>query len=611
MRVLNLAALAAPCLLAGVFFEIAQRRVIFSDDHPVFLFRLISLKENFPFIPFFNPLWNGGIDARDFFATGALNVYIPFWPLIRFFDVTTVYNYIVIAVLFFLGPAATYFAARLERVPSPAPAIAALLHLSVSLLWYRWGLKYGTMGFVTAASLAPLNIILAAHILSSDRHLSRRLLLLGLVTFSLMVSWSLAGLVLVPAIVGGLLLIKRIWRKRGIAALVIALLAINLPWMALFWSVSNVGKFVKAEKPAAALSSAAAESAPVAEPRAFRHKAKGFDLKETRKVLKESAISLNPLILAFAVPGIFLLRRSTRSLLIFTGMWLVFLGGVCVPLKPQLELDRMLLILGLLGTIPASAALTALFERAAGASRGILPRALGALAGGFLLTSPFLVSGILRNRTLEHFFFAEPVVTEMADAIARYGGPGRILYSGFVLHELSNGHLAPLVYSSGKPLIASSYAHDKWRYEQVFPKYFIERKDEGIRRYLDLYNVTAVFAHERVWREYFKKKPDEFVEKWRGGRFVLFERRVSSPTFFLEGGGEIIEQQSSVVKLRVSTPDAVIKFNYFPFVRVEGCTVAPAEIEGGLRFIRLSGCPTGIDLELRSVGPLTRFLKHE
>ena len=124
--------------------------------------------------------------------------------------------------------------------------------------------------------------------------------------------------------------------------------------------------------------------------------------------MRESAISMNPLILAFAVPGLFLLTRSTRTLLFFTGGWLVFLGSVCVPLKPQLELDRMLLVLGLLGTIPASVALVALFERTGGVPRGILPRAVGALAGGFLLTSPFLVSSILRNRTLEHYFFAEP-----------------------------------------------------------------------------------------------------------------------------------------------------------------------------------------------------------
>lgn len=616
MRVINLYALIAPVVLAATFLEVAAGRTIFSDDHPVFLFRLISLKENFPLIPFYNPLWNGGIDARDFFATGALNVFIPFWPLIRFFDVTTIYNHIVIGVLFFLGPAATYLAVRLERLPSPAAAIAVILHLSMSLLWYRWGLKYGTMGFVTAASLAPLNVILAAHILSAERELSRRLIILAIFTFSLMVCWSLAGLVLLPAIIGGMVFIRRVWRKRGIPFLVIALLMINVPWMVLFWSVSNVGNFVQAEKKNVVVhtaekeTSASATPRPV-EPRAFRHQAKGFDVKESLKVMRESAISMNPLILAFAVPGLFLLTRSTRTLLFFTGGWLVFLGSVCVPLKPQLELDRMLLVLGLLGTIPASVALVALFERAGGVPRGILPRAVGALAGGFLLTSPFLVSSILRNRTLEHYFFAEPIVAAMATAIERYGGAGRVLYSGFVLHELSDGHLAPLVYSSGKPLIASSYAHDKWRYEQVFPKYFIERKDEGIRRYLDLYNVTAVFAHERMWREYFKARPTEYVEVWREGRFTLFQRQQLSTSYFLEGAGEVVTQRSNAVVFRLTTPDAVMKFNYFPFVEVSGCSVSPAEVDGGIRFIKLSGCPLGTELTLKSVGPLTRLVHHE
>lgn len=623
LGVLNLVALLAPLGIAITFFNVADGRLIFSDDHPVFLFRLISLKENFPFIPFYNPLWNGGIDARDFFATGALNVFLPFWPIIRLFDVTAVYNYIVVGVVFILGPAATFLAARLERSPKqpngPSPAIAALLHLTVSLLWFRWGLKYGTMGFVTAASLVPLNIVLAGIILSPDRPLSRRLMWLSLITMSLMLCWSLAGLVFIPCIVLALCLVRRLWRKENVIRLAILLLVINLPWMALFWSVSNVGRFVHAEKKVQAVAPATTDgavaatktSAPPPEPRAFRGKAKGVSLKESLKVLRESAVSTNPLLLAFAIPGLFLLGKRNRLVFGVTAVWLLTLGAIAAPMKPQLELDRMLLMLALLGAIPASLAITALFERAAGPGRGIVPRALAALTGGFLLTGPFIVSGVLHNRTVEHFHFAEPIVAEMSSAITQFGGAGRVLYSGFVLHELSNGHLAPLVYMTGKPLIASSYAHDKWRYEQVFPASFIGAKDPGIRRYLDLYNVSAVFAHERAWRDYFRARPTEFDEVWRGDRFSLFTRLGVTPTYLLEGSGEVLAQRSNGVVFRLATPDAVLKFNYFPFLRADGCTVTPAPIEGGLTFVRLSGCPTDRELTLQSVDPITRFVRHE
>ncbi len=621
----KLVGLLAPLLIGLTFIHVADGRLIFSDDHPVFLFRLISLKENFPFIPFYNPLWNGGIDARDFFATGALNVFLPFWPIIRLFEVSSVYNYIVAAIVFIIGPAATYLAARLERTNGAAPqttlspAIAALLHLTVSLLWFRWGLKYGTMGFVTAASLVPLNIVLTGIVFSTDRPLTRRLMWLTVTTMSLMVCWSLAGIVFIPCIVLAVCLVRRLWRKENIVRLAILLLVINLPWMALFWSVSNVGRFVHAEKKAPVVATGEVGTAVAkptgnatpAEPRAFRGKAKSFSAKESLKVLRESAVSMNPLLLAFAIPGLFLLRKPNRLLFSVTAVWLVGLGAIGAPMKPQLELDRMLLILGLIAAIPSSLAITALFERAAGPTRGLLPRALGALTGGFLLTGPFVVSGVIHNRTVEQYHFADPSVTEMRDAIVTYGGSGRVLYSGFVLHEFSNGHLAPLVYMTGRPLIASSYAHDKWRYEQVFPAPFLAEKDTGIRRYLDLYNVTAVFAHERVWRDYFRARPTEFTEVWRGGRFALFTRANITPTYLLEGTGEVLTQHSNRVVFRLTTPAAVLKFNYFPFARVDGCTVTPAPVDGGLTFIRVSGCPTDRELTLQSVDPITRFVRHE
>jgi hypothetical protein len=52
------------------------------DDHAMFIFRLKLLRENFPSIPFWSPLWNAGFDARDFFATGALNVFLLAAPLV-------------------------------------------------------------------------------------------------------------------------------------------------------------------------------------------------------------------------------------------------------------------------------------------------------------------------------------------------------------------------------------------------------------------------------------------------------------------------------------------------------------------------------------------------
>jgi hypothetical protein len=611
--VVRCAAFLTPFFLAWCFTDAAAGRVIFSDDHPVFQFRLESLKQNFPSIPFFNPLWNGGFDARDFFATGALNVFVPFSPLLALFDVASVYNIIVIAIVFFLGPIASYGAARLERYAAPAPAIAAILHVTVSLLWYRWALKYGTLGFVVSASLLPLNLALTHLIFSRGRELTRPLMLLAAVSFSLMICWSLAGIVFVPCVLLAAVMAPRLLRKKNVPLLAGLLLGINLPWIALFWSVSNVGSFVQAEKPRLAASAPSAEAATTntPAPRTFRHKSTGFDAKTSLKSLRESAISTHPLVLLFALPGFFLLRRESRLIFGVVALWLLGLGTFGVSLKPQLELDRMLLMLAIIGCLPTGLALAALFERGSGPGRGIIPRGLAALAGGFLLAGPFVVSGILANRSVEHYHFADSTVRETAAAITRHGGTGRTLFSGFVLHEFSQGHLAPLVYATNKPLMASSYVHDKWRYEQIFPAHFIAQKDTGIRRYLDLYNVTAVFAHEPFWRDYWRNRPNEFTEVWRGGRFVLFERTTITPSYFHEGAGAIVAQTSNSVRFTLSTPDAVLRFNYFPFLRVAGCTISPAPIEGPVVFVKVTGCPVGPELELKSVGPITRFWRHE
>ncbi len=51
-------------LIAGLFLALADGRLLLSDDHPSFLYRLHLLKEHFPAIPFYNPQWNAGYSAR-------------------------------------------------------------------------------------------------------------------------------------------------------------------------------------------------------------------------------------------------------------------------------------------------------------------------------------------------------------------------------------------------------------------------------------------------------------------------------------------------------------------------------------------------------------------
>ena len=152
----SLCALSLLALLVVCFLVEANGRLITSDDHLTFLHRLQLLKSNFPNIPNYDPLWNGGYDQRYYFATGALAFYFICWPLIAFFEPITVYNFCVILVGIILPFASVYLAARTLKCSVNASWIAAILSLAPCAEWYRWILQYGTMGFITSSARLPL-----------------------------------------------------------------------------------------------------------------------------------------------------------------------------------------------------------------------------------------------------------------------------------------------------------------------------------------------------------------------------------------------------------------------------------------------------------------------
>lgn len=592
-------------MLSWIFLDSASGRALFSDDNATFIYRLTLLKENFPFIPFYYPLWNAGLDARDFFATGALNVFLIFSPLLYSFPVDKVYNLVVAGVLFVLAPLCTMAAARLARFPWRTAAIAASISLAPSLLWFRWGLKYGTLGFVTSAALFPLVYSLGCLIVDRFETLSWSKSLLFLVTFSLMLLWTPTGLATLPLIGLAFFRLPSLLKKPGILKLTAAIVALNLPWVVLFWAVSDVSKFIQSEQQAMhAEDSPAVQVEASGEMKQFKHRVEGFNLQRSLKRLREAAVSTHPLILLFLVPGLLLLPVSHRLGYTLGVGWLIFLGTVVAAMKPQLEFDRMLLMLALLGCTPAAAALNQLFEQ----SRKGLSCFLGAaLAGGFLLTTPFSAASVVSNRSLEHFVYASDIVRNLAAAIREHGGNGRTIFSGFVLHDLSGGHVAPLSFMTERPLIASSPFHNLWRYKEAFSQEALANGAEGIRRYLDLFNVSSVITHTQKWREFFKSRPDEYEQVWQEDRFRIFKRTNHNGSYFLEGAGEVLEQGPSFIRIRADSPQAVIKFRWYPFLKSSSCILSERVVADDIRFIELSGCQPGQEVRIESGSPFERI----
>lgn len=598
--------IAASALCIVCFLVETQGRLLYTDDHSTFFYRLSLLKNNFPRIPFYNPLWNGGIDARDFFASGSLNIFLIFSPVIYLFNLATSYNLIIATLLFVLVPLSLYLAARIEGISRLGGSLAATVGLSTSLLWYRWALKYGTLGFLTATMLLPLNLALARRLITAES-VTWRGTVPFIVSFSLMLFWTPSGLVFLPIIGLTLLSARRLIKNKALLATAVALVLLNLPWITLFWSVSKVSSFVQAEKAPASITvheeGAEVEAAPVTKARHFRHRGGSPDLRKSLHILRDSAVTIHPLILFFGLPGICLLGRRSKLFFALTSAWLLFLGTVMVPIKPQLELDRMLLILAMVLSLPTGAVLDVLVTEGEKSSS---PRtALIAMALSFLLVGPLITGSILRNRSVEQYRVTSSEVTEIEEAILSHGGAGRVLFSGCVVHELNEGHLAPLVLRTNHPLMASSFVHNLWHYTQIFPYEYIERQEAGIEEYLDLYNVTAVFAHEPEWRRYFSERSDSYQEVWRGEKFILY-RRKSTPTYLLHGEGEVKQSENKVIVVPKSDR-VVLKFNYLPFLRASGCRIAPHTLSESVTFIELTHCPINTSVEIEADIPWKRI----
>ncbi len=583
--------LSALGLLATILIA-TQDRLIFSDDHPVFLQRLILLKENFPWIPFYNPLWNAGIDQRDFFATGALGVFFVLAPLVYALDVTQYYSLLIALLLFIIVPASTAYAAYRYQRSSVLSSIAIVLTLSNSLLWYRWALKYGTVGFLLSSSLVPLVLILANQFLDRNARFSIKDGMLLVAFTTVMLFWSPTALIFAPLGLLGIVRLPHILKTKNKLITTCLLLLINVAWMSIFVSVSRVGNYVGNETTASRRVAYTETITDQNQPILIRFKSTSA---AALKAFRDWASAENPLILMLCLPGILLLTSPLRRTLGVTFAWTLLLGSFGSVYLPQLELDRMLLIGGLIAVVPVSLALQSIIENFFICS-GLL-RILSALTLGFLFASPFATATILINRSVEHYDIARPIVGELAQAIKEYGGTGRTVFSGFILHELSGGHIAPLVFWSGKQIVASSHVHDKWQYTNVVPESFSKRGDSGIEEFLDLMNASAIVAHEKNWIKFFHDRPEKYQERWHQDRFFIFERKQLSASFFIQGTGTISEVRSNGIRLSVQSPEAVLKYRFYPFLRSSACQISSHQVNE-LSFIKLSGCPINTPIDV-------------
>ncbi len=604
------------CALIWTFFAASGGELLVSDDHAMFLFRLKLLKENFPLIPFWSPLWNAGFDARDFFATGALNAFLIASPIVYLFEIERSYNAIVSLLLWGVVPGASYLACRMSGGSRAASAAAGALSISVSLIWYRWALKYGTIGFITSAGLFPLAVALWNRFLESASPRWRDCIFTAIVS-TLMFLWSPSTLALAPMGLFGVLCLPRIIRSPRHIITLALIVALNLPWVAIMWKVSNVGSFLNAEgsgAPSAQQAGGAPEASQRPEPLAdaargwtqdFRHKTGSLNIRRAMRELHTQASAMNPLLLVFGIPALLMLSPRRRAVYGLLVGWLVALGTLGVSIKPQLELDRMGLMAGTALATPVALFLAGLFS-AAGASRWL--RGAAIVSGAFLLASPLAASSVVANQSSERYRFQNEEMRTVTRILAERTGAGRGFFTGCVLHEMSGGHLAPMALWANAPLVASSYAHNIWQYQQPVPKSFLDRGNAGVLEYLDLMNASVVLAHEPTWISFCNSLKDDFEMIHRDETFAVYSRPRFKPNFALEGSLSGLSMATNSVTFTPESERVVLKFRHFPFLASSQCALRPIQVAPEVALIELSGCSVGEPVTITSVSPLERLL---
>jgi hypothetical protein len=610
--ILGLLALFVIVAAFAGFSSASAGRTIFSDDHPAFLYRLHQLKESFPLIPFYNPSWNGGVEAREFFPSGALGLFLLWFPLIYFFDLWSNYNLIVTGTLFLLVPVLIATATFLQSRSITASLVAGIVGVTASALWYRWALSYGTLPFLLSMAALPVVVSACRSVVVVDECFTWGTALLLFASGSLAIFWPLSGVVLIP-LLGGVLLyvILRRYRKRPqhgdylFYCTVAALFIVHLPWILIFASASKIFAFVSLIPDTGSSSQAATHAVHAASFNA-PHLQKHGILYGSVILAREFLRSMNPLLLLLVIPAV---ARSATPVRMLTGCVVVCSIGLAVLgpiLKPQLELQRFWFLAAMV-SIPVVA------ERIADAfARSTRVTSLHTFSStvvlSLLLLAPHWLSRIVTNESDNRFYFEQPVVKELAAAIDASAGSGRAVFSGFVLHELNNGHLAPLPILTKVPLVASSYQHDKWRYTESIPPEFIRAGAPGVTKYLDYVNATVVLAHHPYWKKWFRQHKDGYSEIGVVAPFVVFRRIGFVPSYFESGSGEILEQSYTGVRIIPATESVTLRFNYLPLLVASSCQISPKMIEPSLTLIHLSKCTPGEVVTISMKSPVARLL---
>lgn len=610
------AVLLLQLFLAMIFFESLNGRMLFSDDHPSFLYRFQMLRHHFPYVPFYNAGWNAGYIAREFFPSGILNVaflslpflLLPGWD--TFALGSLYYNLVLIWMYVLIIPWGIYASSRVFSFSVRTSSLAAILSLAPSMIFFEWLLKYGTLGFVASAGLAPLAIALSYRLALDERQPGWRDVLFLLVIGSLSLCWSLTFLALLPVTLLALLYRKTVFqrnRRKFIVLFVLLFVLCNASWIYLFFKESRVASFLSTNTLPGSTDTTFhreledEDGAAAADATSVERTAPS-PLRSSLLAFRAQVVKVNPVLIFLWIPGLLWVRN--RRVAVVLGMsigWLLIVSAFGESLKPQLELRRFILPASYLMAILAAETSVQLLDRYFRQSVeavGLLRRGVSMLAAavlcGMIALTPLTATQAYANRSDERFKAAPKYFEELADAIKTYGGSGRNFILGFILHDFGatdyqfqdGGHVAPLVSYSGQPMYAFDYYHYRWSSVDPIPLQFRTRGAEGIEEFLDLMNVTSVITFRREWADYCQAHPERYKQVEMFNRFRLFTRVGPQSGYFQSGKGSL-EVLPDSLRVTAASDEVGLKFRYYDSLVVVPETAA--SLSGEMEFVEQLG----------------------
>jgi hypothetical protein len=493
---LGVVAIAGMAVSADVFWRHTQGVFIGKDDHPSFVFRLWQLRETLPALMSYNPWWNAGKPDSHPLFSGTLAPGVLLWPFLRLFPVERVYTPGLIFLFFVFVPLMAALSVRALRGGLPAQAAAAVLSLGVSQHHYLWLLHFGTIGAnLAAAMIMPVAALL--YRLTVLRRTDRWTVAGTAASLALLLCYPVSFLTVLPLGVSFLLQWRRwnrrVWRALLVVAIAVLLLHANT--LRVLLVKVDFGNVVDRSRPAfiptAGLSPWTFAAVQDAWGHLIAHLRQG-----------------HPMLLFLGVLGIFFTpHRRLRSWYVPLLLGLAWLCGHGRFLAPHLQLTRIAIPMMFAVVTPAALHVGDLLRT--GRLRWGLWRAAAIV---LLALTAQNHARLLQNQGNVRYFPQMEGHRAMTEWIMAETPPDtRVLFVGQTVHAYGGGHVSVLPVLTGIEMMASDYYHfDPREVEYEFPPRPFRASIEGLRSYMDLYNVGIVLTYHRNWKEFLDGHPEDF-----------------------------------------------------------------------------------------------------